>query len=391
MAKYTKEDFIEIQVPADRVMDVYAALSGRLTVDAATLDELEKQKSIVRSLEDQIQQEAKDHLQVTSRDAAEIADLKERLQKQSQTIRSLEADLRDTEQQKPEEPKEEAPPPAPETPTEGEQEEYKRGTLKYDPVEIEAKAKELGIFTVKRLAEAFGMPGPSMNNFIKKMFESDTINRHGGKRGPGVFYTHKAYGGPIDFTIARGGIKYSPGGKQQIEEEIGVDGAPKLGDVRDLVVGWTSTFDPATVQLAMRDKGNYSIEGITLKLRELAKKGILIDESPSPDMNLFRYEAPAGEGAGAKLDRARRPKEDPATVPRDGTGPSGHGQKVKNKEVAELIKDCVAQGCTYKQAGNSHWEIKLPNGKRVLIANTPRSSRGVQNDRARVRRAGVSV
>jgi hypothetical protein len=64
---------------------------------------------------------------------------------------------------------------------------------------------------------------------------------------------------------------------------------------------------------------------------------------------------------------------------------------VSNPDVRELVEAAKKDGCTAVLAPNGHWRITTRDGRKVLISNTPKSSRTVETDRARLRRIGVNV
>jgi hypothetical protein len=73
--------------------------------------------------------------------------------------------------------------------------------------------EEQGIFTGKRLQEAMKEAvGAKLSNgellSIAEMEVGKDVHRHGGQRGPGVYFTHKDYTGPTDLTTARGGVSF---------------------------------------------------------------------------------------------------------------------------------------------------------------------------------------
>jgi hypothetical protein len=87
--------------------------------------------------------------------------------------------------------------------------------------------KELGIFTGKRLEAAMqdrvGSKNPASRWVSLTPEVEEVIERHGGMRGPGVFFTHKDYDGPKDFTTARGGEKFVHPGNRKKEASAGDD------------------------------------------------------------------------------------------------------------------------------------------------------------------------
>lgn len=62
----------------------------------------------------------------------------------------------------------------------------------------------------------------------------------------------------------------------------------------------------------------------------------------------------------------------------------------RTKDQARLVHQLIEQGLRVELAKNGHYSVWTPKGK-IQIAATPRSSRGVLNCRARLRRMGVKI
>jgi hypothetical protein len=122
-------------------------------------------------------------------------------------------------------------------------------------------------------------------------------------------------------------------------------------------------------------------------LAMLARKGV-IKARPTGG---YMYQKPTDPGPAARIDQDRKPAAD--DLPRGGTGPvagTGKPSKATNKEIAEIIDALRKQGIKCDLAPSGHWAVFAPKG-RVMISNTPSNPRTVLNDKARLRRAGVTV
>jgi hypothetical protein len=111
----------------------------------------------------------------------------------------------------------------------------------------------------------------------------------------------------------------------------------------------------------------------------------------------YRYLGLPEQGKAAEVDRARARTESRQLNGGGGAVP-GTGQRgtltIRNKDVAQLVRECESKGATASFAGGSghiaiQWTDDDGESHRVLIAHTPRGTRGVMNDRARLRRAGL--
>jgi hypothetical protein len=162
--------------------------------------------------------------------------------------------------------------------------------------------------------------------------------------------------------------------------------------VRDFMVQHPDEmFSPQRVAAALE----MTINLATDCLEALARRGSIEDKSPSADMRLFQYagrpkepgkaaeahaaERKAGGGNGAGSNRAPVP----------GTGTTA---KSSNKDVNDLINAAKKAGASVTHEASGHFAVTVPgSGKRILISATPSSPRSIFNDRARLRRAGLSI
>lgn len=166
-------------------------------------------------------------------------------------------------------------------------------------------------------------------------------------------------------------------------------GRPSLEEVRDAVLEARDKgpIAASAIALAMNaDQGHVRRHLVTLK-----EKGMLAE--PDPKDGTFVYVRPVSMGAAARIDQQRRPREEP--VHNGNGGPvAGTGKRpvVTNPEVRQLISAAMKAGAPQPQlVPSGHWEVQCPNGKRVLISNTPSGARTVANDRVRLRREGLAV
>lgn len=239
---------------------------------------------------------------------------------------------------------------------------------------------------------------PSINRHLKDMAVSrPPLLRHTrNRRGPGQ-------------TAGRAQVAYLPADAADAEDHeepqrhVPEEGAPDLKipgevaptetEVRDYIVGEGEGMYSAHRIAEVNAENGWRWDVVLERLRSLVRQGILADESPTPDMPLFSYSKPADPGAAAKLESKREPaSEGPNGLSRfSGAGPSGRAMKVTNSDVRKLVEDARRAGADVSMASSGHIAVRAPNGRRALIACTPRSSRTVDNDRTRLRRIGLEV
>jgi hypothetical protein len=147
-------------------------------------------------------------------------------------------------------------------------------------------------------------------------------------------------------------------------------------------------FSPQRVAAAME----MTINLATDCLEALVRRGSLEDKSPSSDMRLFQYTGkPKDPGKAATLDAARR-KDEGNGVAREAVPGTGAGARSSNKDVQDLINAAKKAGANVTHEASGHFAVSVPgSGKRILISATPSSPRSILNDRARLRRAGLSI
>jgi hypothetical protein len=85
---------------------------------------------------------------------------------------------------------------------------------------------------------------------------------------------------------------------------------------------------------------------------------------------------------------ADRPEKRGRTVAK-----TGKKQRVSHPEVRKLIDDAKKAGAySVRMTGGGHWEIMAKAiGPKVIISNTPSDTRGLLDDRARLRKAGLDM
>lgn len=247
-------------------------------------------------------------------------------------------------------------------------------------------------------------PQSRVTSYMRDMAEIGLIkrtgrNRHALDRKPGMpgrasveFAPLVAEAPPILPPVESPAADLPPARPEdkQVEGDATV-GSEALARVRDVVVKERDMFSPRLVA----EKALVTRDTAIAALRILESRGVVTDESPTPDMPLFAYSPPKDPGAAAKADMARRKAESAQKTGNGGSAPvagTGKGVKANNPEVQGLIAAAQREGAVVTHAPNGHFEVKLPEslgGKRVLISATPSNARTVMNDRARLRRAGL--
>jgi hypothetical protein len=199
--------------------------------------------------------------------------------------------------------------------------------------------------------------------------------------------------------MGRAGVEYAPtrGRERERQEKAKEEDKgprasdePRLEAVRDVVAKWDAPVTPGAIAL----KREWPLATVEARLRALSAKGIIRDEGIE-GAPVYVYVRPDGAGAAHEVQRKgrRAPREERRG--QNGRGAAvagtGRGPRVSNADVRDLIEAAKAQGCKAELAPNGHWRITTPDDRRVLISNTPRSARTVENDRSRLRRFGVNV
>jgi hypothetical protein len=109
-----------------------------------------------------------------------------------------------------------------------------------------------------------------------------------------------------------------------------------------------------------------------------------------PESNSGPQRKPRSEQEVTKAIRAvaDRPEKRGRTVAK-----TGKKQRVSHPEVRKLIDDAKKAGAySVRMTGGGHWEIMAKAiGPKVIISNTPSDTRGLLDDRARLRKAGLDM
>lgn len=64
-----------------------------------------------------------------------------------------------------------------------------------------------------------------------------------------------------------------------------------------------------------------------------------------------------------------------------------------NREIKDLLDQCVRQGGILTKTGNDHWKVIPPDKTKPIVysSGTPSDFRSIRNIRAKLRRAGFIV
>lgn len=275
------------------------------------------------------------------------------------------------------------------------------GVAKVTDREARAWIKEVGIFTSKRFQDHFGLKSTS-THYTAPLVEKGFLRRHGGKRGPGVFFTHKDYVGPLDLTTARAGVPLRhnagtappvtspPPTRPPVGNVPTADARPQMSAVRNAIVGPIREAGKPFSIKELAEPREWNVDVTRYRVQELVRQGKVNDVSVQGGPEIYEYVKPNGPGAAAKLDQARRPRENPATVPRGDHNASGRRIRANNDKVQQLLDLVYDAGGWAEPAANGHFKCFSKDGKNHIdIAATPRGARTVANDRSRLRRAKI--
>lgn len=157
-------------------------------------------------------------------------------------------------------------------------------------------------------------------------------------------------------------------------------------------------FSPTQVAAAIAESQDTAAEAVPLDavqahLGSLAERGVLRDESPTPDMPLFEYRRPDGPGKAAEIDQARAAAQQEPVPPRGDGAPvpgTGRPERAPGADVDALLRAARKAGGTVERTGGDHFLVVMPGNRRAVIAGTP-SSGGLQRDRLKLRSIGVQI
>jgi DNA-binding Lrp family transcriptional regulator len=246
-------------------------------------------------------------------------------------------------------------------------------------------------FNNKQAAEGTGLNHSSMTNWVRELVDEGKIERKGPFKGPNVrFRFARDRSGVVTLPPQSAPPSESRDGATEPVEQEGID-AEALRAVRDWAAQQKdgAAFMAATVGVATELGPDVALAA----LEELARQGVVSDESPSADMRLFAYVKPRHAGRAAEMDMQRREQGVERGTTTGSVAVEGTGQKPRAHPDVQPLLEAVARQIGWekiKQVANGHWQIMAPGGK-VLIAGTPSSARTTYTDRARLRRHGIKL
>lgn len=258
--------------------------------------------------------------------------------------------------------------------------------------QIDAAMRELGAWQNPRLAERLGVTREVASDFSGERVKQGKAFKHGGKRGPTVFFTWHEYTGPVDLTTARGGKPWVPGFlKAKVEPKPEPEPTAAEAKVRDFVqkAGPNAKVPVMLVAGAKRLEAAIVRKAFATWVEHGTFEALERDEAGSP--SVVRFAKPTEPGAAATFDAHRRPAE----TPRNGAAEpvAGTGQKTRltaDKDAAKIIDQARAQGATADRTGGGEVVITAPGGQKVYMASTPSSS-ALDKNRKDLREAGITV
>jgi hypothetical protein len=244
------------------------------------------------------------------------------------------------------------------------------------------------------VAKIAGLPTTRVTAYLRELEEAGLLRRTGVERRgrdqtlgrPGFEFE---VAGPAAAPAAPAPAPEPPAPEPEPEPAGPAADEPKLEAVRDAVARWSGPITPGAVAI----KHEWDLDVVDERLADLARRGILSDEGVE-GAPVYVYVPPDGPGRAHSVQRASAPAPEAPSAPNGKGGTvagTGRGQKVSNPDVRQLVDAAKKQGCKAVLAPNGHWRITTPDGRKVLISGTPKSSRTVETDRARLRRIGVNV
>lgn len=274
---------------------------------------------------------------------------------------------------------------------------------KYETVVAQEIERDLeGVFTTD------GKPfdGNKISAYLREMVATGIVsrtgqNRYGSQHKPGT-------GGrvSVEYAVVPGKVKTTApsAAAAPVAEASPVVEAPKptvrlkpsaeranavLTTVRDFAVKQTEAFGPSDVEKATEIPRLVALEALKI----LAVRGVVSDESIDDSLPMFEYRKPQEAGKGAEMDRqrSRAAASSPSSSGSQPVAGTGKPLGVTNPDVRKLIQDAQAAGASVTHASNGHFAVEKNGMRRTLISATPRGTRSVMNDRARLRREGLSV
>lgn len=254
---------------------------------------------------------------------------------------------------------------------------------------VRAAVEKLGGAGLQAIVEEVGdLRQPAVSKHLKSLIEDGEIRREGTPGTKTVRYLPSVppsqAGRPSADT---GGAPVAPASSV---EPTGAE-LNLLTRVRDWAVGHKDGAPFSVAQgAATLDLPNHTVRVI---LVELAKQGIIVDDSVPGAEAIFHYEKPTEPGKAAELDQQRRRESTSNGTGSEPVAGTGGGIRASNREVQAILDQCIAQVGADKvsRTGSDHFVVKTPDGGRVILAGTPSHRRSLMEDKARLRRAGLKI
>lgn len=225
---------------------------------------------------------------------------------------------------------------------------------------------------------------------LRNLEEAGFIQRTGRKAWPSwqeSLVGHRRGRQSVEYEVADANAAADADADASVETgEADVTADATAEAVRDFVTKQEGSFSTAFVAGAVEG----DMDTVQGHLDALEHKGVIEDIAPMPDLHLYRYLPPDGPGAAAVIDMERR-AQDPVAGGADPVPGTGKMWQPTHPEVRNLVGDLRRAGYEAAPAGSGHLAVTGPGIRRVLISGTPSKQRSVDNDRARLRRMGVSV
>lgn len=245
-------------------------------------------------------------------------------------------------------------------------------------------ARSVPTFVVTEVAPVVGMPAARVADYCRELERAGVaIERTGRNRRAAGQEDGRA---GVEYRARREAAAEEAAAAEETAEEAALSRteADVLARVRDAVVKQSAASTVAGIASEVGAPAPVVREA----LKALEGRGI-VEDVGLPGSELYEYRKPTDAGAAARLDAARRAVENGGgggSAPVAGTG---KGLRISHPEVRRLVEDAQRAGGRISAAAG-HYAVECPQG-RVVISATPRSSRTVLNDRARLRRAGLRV
>jgi hypothetical protein len=235
-------------------------------------------------------------------------------------------------------------------------------------------AKQMGIFTIKRLDEllngdrATNSTRATLSIVMKDLVAAGVARRHGPERGAGVFFTHADYKGPVDLVIARGEVSRQALAEEPVAEpepepepapaptdmpselvampaaSRGGPLAPRIASARDQLKVYNAVARGPSVSGEVAKTAGLPTTRVTAYMRELEEAGLLRRtgiERRGRDQTLGRpgFEFEVARPADAPAAPAPEPTPEPEPEPE----PEPAGPAPADEPKLEAVRDAVAR------------------------------------------------